>query len=54
MVKVYVPDVGDVVWLSFSPQSGHEQSGKRPALALSPRIYNKKVLYAFLCQSQAR
>jgi len=38
----YVPDRGDVVWLNFTPQAGHEQRGKRPALILSPQIYNKK------------
>ena len=36
----YVPDRGDVVWLDFTPQSGHEQAGKRPALVMSPRQYN--------------
>ncbi len=38
----YVPDRGDVVWLNFTPQAGHEQRGKRPALILSPKIYNEK------------
>jgi len=38
----YVPDRGDIVWLNFTPQSGHEQRGKRPALVLSPKIYNQK------------
>jgi len=38
----YVPDRGDIVWLNFNPQAGHEQRGKRPALILSPEIYNKK------------
>lgn len=36
----YVPDVGDVVWLHFDPQTGHEQAGHRPALVLSPAGYN--------------
>lgn len=36
----YVPDVGDVVWLEFDPQAGHEQAGHRPALVLSPARYN--------------
>jgi len=42
MVKAarYAPDVGDLVWLSFSPQAGREQAGRRPALVLSPRSYN--------------
>ena len=37
----YVPDRGDVVWLQFSPQAGHEQVGHRPALVLSPANYNR-------------
>ena len=38
----YVPDRGDIVWLNFTPQTDHEQRGKRPALILSPKIYNEK------------
>lgn len=38
----YVPDTGDIVWLNFSPQAGHEQAGHRPALVLSPAAYNGK------------
>ena len=38
----YVPNRGDVVWLNFNPQAGHEQRGKRPALVMSPKIYNEK------------
>lgn len=41
MANEYVPDAGDVVWLSFSPQSGKEQAGHRPALVLTPKSYNK-------------
>lgn len=37
----YVPDRGDIVWLQFSPQAGHEQAGHRPALVLSPANYNR-------------
>lgn len=48
-VRSYCPDRGDVVWISFNPQSGHEQAGHRPALVLSPRAYNKKVGLAVLC-----
>ena len=36
----YVPGVGDLIWVNFSPQLGHEQSGRRPAVVLSPRLYN--------------
>jgi len=38
----YVPDRGDIVWLTFNPQAGHEQAGRRPALCLSPKKYNEK------------
>ncbi|SBV32724.1 toxin of the ChpA-ChpR toxin-antitoxin system, endoribonuclease [uncultured Sphingopyxis sp.] len=41
MVSRYVPDTGDIVWLQFDPQAGHEQAGHRPALVLSPAAYNK-------------
>jgi mRNA interferase MazF len=46
---IYVPDRGDVVWLQFNPQSGHEQSGRRPALTLSPKAYNQKTGLAIFC-----
>lgn len=45
----YAPERGDIVWLNFDPQSGHEQAGKRPALIVSPRAYNAKVGLALLC-----
>ena len=40
MKTAYVPDAGDIVWLSLDPQAGHEQAGHRPALVLSPARYN--------------
>ena len=41
MVKrAYVPDAGDIVWLHFDPQAGHEKAGRRPALVLTPARYN--------------
>jgi mRNA interferase MazF len=39
--RTYVPDRGDIVWLQFNPQAGHEQAGHRPALVLSPANYNR-------------
>lgn len=36
----YVPNTGDIVWLHFDPQAGHEQAGHRPALVLTPARYN--------------
>ena len=47
--SAYIPERGDLVWLSFSPQAGHEQAGRRPALVLSPAAYNGKVGLALLC-----
>ncbi|MDE0168377.1 MAG: endoribonuclease MazF [bacterium] len=46
----YVPDRGDIVWLSFTPRVGHEQPGHRPALVVSPRVYNDKTSLALCCQ----
>jgi mRNA interferase MazF len=46
---VYIPARGDVVWLQFDPQAGHEQAGRRPALVLSPQTYNGKVGLAICC-----
>ena len=45
----YIPDKGDLVWLNFSPQKGHEQAGRRPAICLSPKIYNSKTGLAIFC-----
>lgn len=45
----YVPDRGDVVWITLNPQAGHEQAGRRPAVVLSPVAYNGKVGLAILC-----
>lgn len=49
MVISYTPDRGDLIWLQFNPQAGHEQSGKRPALVISPRTYNGKVELSLVC-----
>jgi len=40
VTRTYVPDAGDIVWLRFDPQGGHEQAGRRPALVLTPARYN--------------
>ena len=45
----YVPQRGDVVWINFNPQAGHEQAGRRPAVVLSPGTYNRKTRLALLC-----
>ena len=49
VARRYVPDAGDLVWLTFDPQAGHEQRGRRPALILSPRAYNAKAHLAIAC-----
>jgi mRNA interferase MazF len=45
----YVPDRGDAVWLTFEPHAGHEQAGRRPAVVISPRRYNRLSGLALLC-----
>ena len=50
----YVPDRGDIVWLHFNPQAGHEQAGRRPALVISPKAYNRKVGLALCCPITSR
>jgi mRNA interferase MazF len=49
MPRALVPDSGDVVWLEFDPQAGHEQAGHRPALVLSPARYNAKTGLMVCC-----
>ena len=45
----YVPERGDLLWLTFDPQAGHEQAGRRPALVLSPAAYNRRARLALVC-----
>jgi mRNA interferase MazF len=47
--KPYVPQAGDIVWLNFDPQVGHEQAWHRPALVLSPAAYNEKTSLMVCC-----
>ena len=49
MVRSYVPESGDLVWLDFDPQAGREQAGRRPALVLTPGVYNKKTNLMICC-----
>ena len=49
MPRAFVPDAGDIVWLQFDPQAGHEQAGHRPALVLSPAAYNGKTGLMLCC-----
>jgi mRNA interferase MazF len=43
------PKQGEIVWIDFDPQSGHEQAGRRPALVLSKTAYNQRIGRAFVC-----
>ena len=45
----YIPQCGDVVWITLNPQAGHEQAGRRPAVVISPQNYNSKVGLAIFC-----
>src|SRR5258708_13121395 len=49
MAQSYVPDAGDIVWISFDPQTGHEQAGHRPVVVLSPATYNAKTSLMICC-----
>jgi mRNA interferase MazF len=48
-MPAFVPDAGDLIRLTFDPQAGHEQAGRRPALVLSPKLYNRKSGLALVC-----
>jgi mRNA interferase MazF len=48
-VRSYVPDAGDIVWISFDPHTGREQAGHRPAVVLSPAAYNAKTSLMVCC-----
>ncbi len=54
MSRSFVPDVGDLIWLTLDPQAGHEQSGRRPALVLSPATYNHRSGLALVCPITSR
>jgi mRNA interferase MazF len=49
VARRYVPERGDLIWLQFHPQAGHEQAGHRPALVVSPQEYNHRVGLALVC-----
>lgn len=49
MSPAYVPDAGDIVWINFDPQAGHEQAGHRPAVVVSPVAYNAKTSLMLCC-----
>jgi mRNA interferase MazF len=54
VTKTWTPDIGEIVWLQFDPQAGHEQAGHRPALVLSPASYNAKRGMMICCPMTSR
>ena len=54
MSPAYIPNRGDLVWLEFTPQTGSEQAGRRPALVISPKSYNGKVGLGLFCPITSR
>ena len=54
MPKQYIPKRGDVVWTDFTPASEHEQLGKRPALVLSTKPFNKAIMLAMVAPITSR
>lgn len=54
MTDGWTPDVGDIVWLQFDPQAGHEQAGHRPALVLTPARYNGRRGMMLCCPMTSR
>ena len=54
MPAPWVPDAGDIIWLHFDPTSGHEQAGHRPAVVLSPALYNGRTGMAVCCPATTR
>nr|VFJ76092.1 MAG: PemK-like, MazF-like toxin of type II toxin-antitoxin system [Candidatus Kentron sp. FW] len=54
MVYRYIPEADDIVWLHLDPQAGHEQSGHRPALVISPSAYNHKTNLMPCCPMTTR
>ncbi len=53
VLKGFIPARGDVIWLNFTPQAGHEQAGRRPALVLSPKSFSK-IGFALICPVTSR
>ena len=49
MTREWIPNAGDLVWLTFNPQAGREQAGRRPAVVLSPEQYNRRSGLALVC-----
>jgi mRNA interferase MazF len=54
VARRYVPEAGDIVWLQFDPQAGHERAGHRPAIVISPSSYNGKTDLMVCCPMTTR
>jgi len=54
VTRGHIPNAGDLIWLTFDPQAGREQAGRRPALVLSPAAYNEKTDLALVCPISSR
>ena len=50
----YCPDAGDLIWIDLDPTRGHEQSGHRPAIVLTPRLYNVRSGLCIICPITSR
>ena len=50
----YAPDAGDLIWTDFDPRVGREQSGRRPALVVSPGVFWKASGFAIVCPITSR
>jgi mRNA interferase MazF len=54
LVVSYIPDSGDLIWIDFNPQVGHEQAGHRPAIVLSLRSFHVRTSLMFVCPITSR
>jgi mRNA interferase MazF len=50
----YEPEAGDLIWTDFDPRTGREQSGRRPALVLSPKAFWRASGFAIVCPITSR
>ena len=48
-MAAYIPRQGDIIAITFDPQSGHEQKGRRPALVVSKDLFNESTGMAIVC-----
>ena len=49
-----IPKRGDLIWVDFNPQTGHEQAGRRPALVLTAERFNAATGMLFACPVTSR